>query len=281
MTRGEILVERIELLAMRLVEREAPDLQIIANEHAARGMGNSSAVIQQRHERRLRTLRELLAERIRLERELPLAPEDDGTWLFDLRVAVVEIIDHQGARLLRDLIEDCRLILGGTSEPISGDAKKQLDRLRFEYLSEADIMAGEREHQKKIPPPPAAPSNITIHIGDHAQIAGLNVGGVVQGIQATVNNLLGSGGEKLAEVLKDLTETIAAEATLSREAKREALEQVSAIGEELARPPDQRRPSVLRSVANTLVGLTGHADKVYAVYEILRTAAKASGYDLP
>jgi hypothetical protein len=49
--------------------------------------------------------------------------------------------------------------------------------------------------------------------GDHARIAGLNVGGVVHGIQ-------------LAEALKDLTETIAAEATLSREAKREALDQV-------------------------------------------------------
>jgi hypothetical protein len=71
--------------------------------------------------------------------------------------------------------------------------------------------------------------------GDHARIAGLNVGGVVHGIQ-------------LAEALKDLPETIAAEATLSREAKREALDQVSAIGSSTAR----RVPRVLRK-SSTLV----------------------------
>jgi hypothetical protein len=281
-TRGEILAERIRLEAMRLAEREALDLQIIANEHATRGMFSSGSNISQRHERRLRTLRTLLTERIRLEKTLPVAPEDEATWSRDLRVAIVEITDREDERILRELAEDCKRMTGGISEPISADAKKQLDRLRGEYLSEVDVVASEREYQKKIPPPPpAAPSNITINIGDHAQIAGLNVSGMVQSIQATVNNLQGSGGEQLAEALKDLTETIATEATLTREAKREALEQVSAIGEELARPPDQRRPSVLRSVANTLVGLIGHADKVYAVYEILKAVAKANGYDLP
>ena len=105
--------------------------------------------------------------------------------------------------------------------------------------------------------------------------------GVVGSIQATVNNLQNAGEGKIAEALKALTEAIAADASLSVEAKRESLAHVSAIGEELARPPEQRRPSVLRTVAGGLVGLIGHADKVYALYEILKTATRASGYELP
>ena len=37
----------------------------------------------------------------------------------------------------------------------------------------------------------------------------------------------------------------------------------------------------MRAMGAGLIGLIGHADKVYAVYEMLKIAAKASGYDLP
>jgi hypothetical protein len=102
MTRGEILAEKVGLLAQRLVEAEGPDLEVIANKAAFEGRGRSGGVVWDRHERRLRTLTELLTERIRLEkdeRDYPLASEGEGTWLYDLRIATNEIIDQQATRL--------------------------------------------------------------------------------------------------------------------------------------------------------------------------------------
>ena len=76
--------EQIVLLASRLVDKEVPDLEVILNSAAAKGMASSSHTVIQRHERRFATLEALLAERIRLEREYPMAPEDDETWWFPL-----------------------------------------------------------------------------------------------------------------------------------------------------------------------------------------------------
>ena len=278
MTRGQILSEKIKLLAQRLVEAELPDFERIANEHAARGLARSSMVIVQRHERRLRTLDELLAERVRLEKTYPLAPEDQEQWYPDFQETLLLIVRDQEGRLIRELTDDCHRFLGANAEPFVTEAEEKINRLRLNYLREAEIMEAEREHAKKIPAP--TPASITLNISQ-SQIAGLNVGGVVGTIQANLTSLQTSGEQKIADALKSLAEAIAGEASLDDATKRESLECVSAIGEELARPKGERRLTVLRSVGAGLVGLIRHADKVYAVYEILKAAARASGYDLP
>jgi hypothetical protein len=278
MTRGQILSERIKLMAQRLVEEEMPDLDIIANNNAARGMSSSGATVVQRHERRFRTLDELLRERTRSEREYPLAPEDEDQWYANLMETLLLILHDQEERLYRALEADCQRFLGAKSEPFV--AEEKINRLRFNYLHEAEIMKAEREHRKKIPPPATASPNITLTISG-GQIAALNVGGVVGTIKASLTSLQSAGEQKLAEALKSLAEAIAADASLSTAAKRESLECVSAMGEELAKPTSERRPGVVRAMGAGLIGLIGHADKVYAVYEILKVAAKASGYELP
>jgi len=148
-------------------------------------------------------------------------------------------------------------------------------KLRDEYHHEADIMKGEREHAAKIPPPPPI---ITLNISQ-SQIAGLNVGGTVGTIQATVNSLQTAGAEKLAEALKALAEAIPRANTLPDEAKRESLELVSVMGDELA---GQRRHVILRSIGETLKGLLVHAGEAYGAYETVKVAVKlTTGYDLP
>jgi hypothetical protein len=142
-----------------------------------------------------------------------------------------------------------------------------------------DILSGEREQRKKASSP-VAPSQIILNISN-SQIASLNIAGTVGSIQATVNSLQTAGAEKVAEALKTLAETIAAETSLADPVKRESLEVVSAIGDELARPAGERRPGVLRAMGGGVVGLIKHVDKVYAAYEVLKVAAKAGGFDLP
>ena len=279
MTRSRILSERIKLMARRLVEVETPDLEIITNNNVAEGLGSSGATISQRHERRFRTLKELLAERIRLEKEYPLAPEDEDQWYVDLVETLLLIIRDQEARLYQALEADCKRFLGARSQPFVADAEGQINRLRLNYIHEAEIMEAEREHKKKIPPP-TAPPNITLNISQ-SQIAGLNVGGVVGTIQANLTSLQTAGQEKVADALKALAEAIARETALSDAAKRESLECVSAMGEELAKSTGERRAGVLRAMGAGLVALIRHADKVYAAYEILKAAARASGYELP
>jgi hypothetical protein len=151
--------------------------------------------------------------------------------------------------------------------------------LRLEYLYEADLMKGEREYRKKAPPA-APPANIVLNIS-HSEVVGLNVAGVVDTLQASQTTIQTRGEQGIAEALKALAESIASDAALSNEAKADSLAHVSAMGEELARPPKERRAGVLRTMAGGLVGLIGHADKVYAVYEIFKTAARAGGYELP
>ncbi len=106
MTRGEILSDRIKLMAMRLVEAEGPDLEVIQNENAVRRMGTSAATVLRRHERRFCTLEALLAEGIRLEKQHPLALEDEQQWYCDLLETTMLVIRDQQKRMYEALEAD-------------------------------------------------------------------------------------------------------------------------------------------------------------------------------
>ena len=281
MTRGQILSERIKLKALALVQAEGPDLEVIQNENTVKGLGRSGATIVQRHDRRLRTLEELLAERIRLEKEHPLAPEDEERWYSDLLETLMLINHDQQARLYRELEADTQRILGRSSEPFVGEVKPRLNQLSYLYLEEAELMKAEREHRKEVLPATVAPvQNITLNI-NNSQVAGLNVAGTVDNIQATVNSLQAAGAEKLAEALKALAEAIPASPSLSDREKRESLELVSAVGDELARPPEQRRVSVLKGIGNSPRTTLSSTGKLYALYEVVKLAARVwTGQDL-
>jgi len=221
-------------------------------------------------------LRALLAERIQLERAHPMAPEDADTWHPDLHASIDGIVDEEARRIHEGLETDLRLYLGDSGPSSYGEqATREISELRGEYHHEADIMKGEREHAAKIPAPQPP---ITLNIS-HSQIAGLNVAGTVGSIQATVNALQTEGSEKLAEALKVLAEAIARAENLPDDAKRESLELVSAMGDELTGP---RRQVILRSIGATLKGFVVHTGEAYGAYEAVKLAVKLLvGYDLP
>src|SRR5712692_6062053 len=144
MTRGRILAEKVMLRAKELVRAERPDLEAIANDNSAKGLGRSGATVLQRYERRFRTLEELLAERMSLETDYPLAPEDEGHWYGDLLESIMLILHDQKARILRELEEDGRRV--GISRSLTETANEQFNQTSYIYLKKAEIMKADREH---------------------------------------------------------------------------------------------------------------------------------------
>src|SRR5438445_762148 len=180
--RGEMFAKEVDLAASRAHGPEERDLEIIVNEHASRGMATSGANIQTRHERRWRTVAELLAFRLRLEQETPLLAEDETSWYERLVACIDRIVGQEQDRLLHALDQDYRRFVGGP---------------------------------------------------------------------------------------------------LSDTPKREAVEMVSAISEEIAKPQAERRTSVLRMASNGLWEIVKHVDKLAAAYELVKAAARSQGIELP
>lgn len=123
-------------------------------------------------------------------------------------------------------------------------------------------------------------SVVTLNISQ-SQVAALNLGQIVGNIQAVVSGLQESGQGEVATALRQLAEAIAQEAALSNELRREAMELVSAMGEEFARPEAERRPGVLRAIGARLGQIGRAAGGVYAAYELVKVAAAGLGYGLP
>jgi hypothetical protein len=142
-------------------------------------------------------------------------------------------------------------------------------------LTYAGKVATERGALGETPMPP-----ITFNF-THSQIASLNLGQVVGNVQAVVGQLWSGGQQELADALKALTEAIINEQSLDATAKGEAVELVSSISEEIAKPPQERRMSVLRAGGSALATALAQAPKVFAAYQIVRTLAKQAGYELP
>ena len=280
--RGQILADRTKLAAIELVDAEQPDLETIANDHAIRGLGRSGSLIMARVERRLSTLNQLIRERLRLEKdekEYPLTAEDEETWNNELLESIAELTVDQEKRLLLQLDDDCQRILGAASKPIIDEVSQRIAKVRYLAIREVGMMKDERQHRKKATPPPAPPA-ITLNIS-HSQIAGLNVGGTVGYIETTVNVLQTSGADKLAAAVKALTEAIPG-SSLSNEEKRDYLDLVSAMADELARPQEKQRLGVLKSVGQNLNSILAHASEVYALYEGLKVIVRTTtGYELP
>jgi hypothetical protein len=84
----------------------------------------------------------------------------------------------------------------------------------------------------------------------------------------------------LADAIKALTEVILAESSLREAEKREAVELVSALGEELTRRPEHVRSGLLRTVAGRLGQIVSTIATAQGAYEAFKLVARAAGYEL-
>lgn len=277
--REKLLTDRAKLVEVRSEAEEQRALQVIAHDFTVKGLGRSGGFVEACHERRVSTLQDVLAERLKLERTQPVAPEDVASWYDALVENIREIAGRATERLLSAAESDWNRALGGR---LPGELRtrfeESIDQIQQEYLAEARLLREERRLPRAAHS--AGTTMITINISQ-SQVAALNLGQVIGNIEGTVSGLNAAGHRDLAEAIKTLTEVIAAEASLSEAGKREAVELVSALGEELARPPQDVRPGLLQTVAGRLGQIVSAIASAHGAYEALKLTARAAGYELP
>ena len=277
--RAKLLTDRTKLVEARSEPAEQRALEIIANDYMARGHGRTGAEVEARHERRINSLQDVLAERMRLEREQSLAAEDVTAWYDALVDDIRQVMGRATGRLLDAAGTDWTNGLGGhLPHDVRAKFEQQIQRIEKEYLADAQLLREQRRvgHPSEM----AGPTMITINISQ-SQVAGLNLGHVIGNIEGSVRGLNIAGHGDLADAIMRLTEIIAAESSLAAPDKREAVELVSALSEELTRPPEQARRGVLRSVATGLGQIVSGIAAAQGAYEALKLAARAAGYELP
>ncbi len=79
-------------------------------------------------------------------------------------------------------------------------------------------------------------------------VAGINLGAIAGDMNAAINTFQGPGGEALAQAIKQVTEAVATDTSLSPEARAEAIETLTAITQEAALPPERRKRHLVRSL---------------------------------
>jgi hypothetical protein len=158
-----------------------------------------------------------------------------------------------------------------------------LKMLRDQYRREAEITHDQRELEARMPKKPTGQTtHLTLNI-NQTSIANLNLGEQIGHIQTIVGGLHDKGLREIADAIRGLTEEIMAAPgeALADAQKREAVELVAAMSEEVTKPPEHRRGATLRAVAAALGALVKHVDKLAAAYELVKAAARTQGIDLP
>ena len=242
--RGKLLSDRTKLVERRSATEEERALEKIQNTFQAKGLGRSGALVEACHEQRVNTFRDVVAERSKLEREQGLAPEDVASWYDALVEDIRDLTARAKERLLSAAERDWRRDLGSDlPSDLRSRFAHDIDGIERECFADAELL---REERRSTRPSHSSETRITINISQ-SQVAALNLGQVIGNIAGTVSGLNAVGQRDLADAIKRLTEVIAAEPSLPEAEKREAVELVSALGEEFARRPEEVRPGVLRA----------------------------------
>jgi len=143
--REKLLEDRLKLAEARAREPEVRALDVIANALAAQGLGRSGALVEQRHERRLESVRDFLGERLRIEREVPLGSESLGLAHENLIRSLRGILFRHSPRLLGGLEEDWSRAMGDSlPDQMLQRHSRDLQALLDQALQAADILRQER-----------------------------------------------------------------------------------------------------------------------------------------
>jgi hypothetical protein len=217
---------------------------------------------------------------MRVELDQPLELEDESRWYEDVLTDLKGRLQAEFNRLRQALEADCRQFLG---QPLSWEYVEQFgsDEMKFRDRSEreAKIVKGKRDLRRRTAKP--TDTSISLNI-NKSTIASLNLGTVVGNLQANVSVLQDAGQKDLARALSALAEALTDSQTLNEEQKREGIEMVAALGDELAKPEAERKSSVAKLVAQRLGQVVRRASEVAGAYELLKVAVRSSiGIELP
>jgi hypothetical protein len=112
----------------------------------------------------------------------------------------------------------------------------------------------------------------------NSTIASLNLGTVFGDLTASVNVLKGQGYEEFAASLEKLAEAVVSMADLQDSVRKELVEDVSFIAEQLARPREERKTGPLKSAIATLGESVKTVTQLVALWTPIEHFLKAHGY---
>ncbi len=110
-------------------------------------------------------------------------------------------------------------------------------------------------------------NRVVLHISN-STVAGLNLGSVVGDMNTTLTALQEQGSKEVAEALKILSEAIAEDIQLG-DARRELLENVSALGEQAKLASEERKMGIVKAAYRYLsetIAIAGHSAVVWATW---------------
>lgn len=149
-----------------------------------------------------------------------------------------------------------------------GECSMRLAELKGQVVSEAKMMAGEVTLGMHAQPKP----EYAVHIS--GPVGAVNLGTIEGDMNTAIGSLVHQArGEELAQGLKQLAEAVGAAKELGDQ-RREILEGLAVITQEAARPPEQRKRWLVRSLLErwgpTLTTLAALAEIWSSVHPLLK-----------
>lgn len=136
-----------------------------------------------------------------------------------------------------------------------------------------------------VPPPPQLniPQPVT-YVGhgafqninvDRSTIGSLNTG-FIKNLDVRVSTLRQLGHEKVAHQLQQLTEAVVNSTQLAQEAKEEVIELLSALTNEIIKPPQSRSKSLIKSLASSLNQMLSGASSLATLWQTMNSLLTTS-----
>jgi hypothetical protein len=168
----------------------------------------------------------------------------------------VSQMDDQMSKTTRDLSE-------GTHRAIHALAHAEINILLDRVSNDLDSIRLESKLNSK----KQERSQITIHVSGNSN--NINLGNVLGDLNGSVQ-MLNEGNQKdIADAITGLGRAIQESAELNDESRREYLEHLTTVSEQVAKPPDQRRLATFTTAISTLGSIASVASKVAPLYHQL------------
>ena len=109
---------------------------------------------------------------------------------------------------------------------------------------------------------------VTINI-NQSTVGTVNLGDIVGNIENHLNSVTDDSASEVIIALKEISESVADDASLTAEARRGLLENLDYLSQSVAQDQAQRSQGVIRSVVDTLskgVGLVGSAASAWSAW---------------
>jgi hypothetical protein len=183
--------------------------------------------------------------------------------LTPLRMKLEDFINSGVEKMEHQVSKTCPGLTEGSQRAILGLACQEAMALRTRVTNELENIPLEL----KLSPQKEERVPITIHVSGNANI--INLGAVLGDVKASVQALERNNARDIGEAVSKLAEAIQASAELSDATRRDYLEHLATVSEQVAKPPEQRRIATFTNAISNLASIVSAGAKLAPIYEQL------------